>query len=72
MKEKMRVLHLEADRIHADLVRALLVEDVIMGELSLVARGEYCRRHECGSYRPDPGRFNAAWILRNDGAGHGQ
>jgi len=62
MKEKMRLLHLEADRIHADLVRALLVEDGIGIGLSLVATGEFCRHPRWVADRPDPGRINTAGV----------
>jgi two-component system cell cycle sensor histidine kinase/response regulator CckA len=37
MKEKLRVLHLEDDRIHADLARALLAEDGIECDMARVA-----------------------------------
>jgi DNA-binding NtrC family response regulator len=37
MKEKLRVLHLEDDRFHANLTRALLAEDGIECEIVLVA-----------------------------------
>lgn len=38
MKEKLRVLHLEDDRLHSEITRALLVEDGIEYEMARVAR----------------------------------
>src|SRR6185369_15422447 len=40
MKEKLRVLHLEDDRIHADIARALLAEDGIDCDLAIIETEE--------------------------------